>query len=67
MYVCGCRGITEADVRRAGEAGAITPDRLITVLGLAHPNCCGRCVDRIEQLVDLATESLRSEALVAST
>jgi bacterioferritin-associated ferredoxin len=67
MYVCGCRGITEADVRRAGEAGAVTADKLITVLDLQHPLCCGRCVERIEQLVDLATESLRSDALVAST
>jgi bacterioferritin-associated ferredoxin len=56
MYACICRGITEADVRRAGGAGITAPDRLIAVLGLDDERCCGRCAVQIEEFVELARE-----------
>lgn len=59
MYACICREITEADVRRVGSAGVVTPDRLITVLGLDDAACCGRCVDGVEDFVALAWAGAR--------
>ena len=56
MYACICRGITEADVRRAGRAGDLTPERLVGVLGLDDAGCCGRCAESIEPFVALARE-----------
>lgn len=56
MYVCICRGITEADVRRAGRAGITAPADLIAVLGLDDDRCCGRCAAHVEDFVALAWE-----------
>ena len=62
MYVCICRAITEADVRRAGCAGPLQPDRLVAVLGLDGSDCCGRCADEIEFFVGLARQGALGEA-----
>ena len=56
MYACLCRGLTEADVRRAGQAGALTPASLVPALGLDDAGCCGRCAEDIEVFVALAWE-----------
>ena len=56
MYACVCLGLTEADVRTAGRAGAHSADSLVRVLGLDQATCCGRCLLHIEDFVDLARE-----------
>ena len=56
MYACICKAVTQADVRHVGRAGSINPDSLIAVLGLADEDCCGRCVDNIDEFVSLAWE-----------
>jgi bacterioferritin-associated ferredoxin len=56
MYACVCRGLTEADVRQVGSRGAVSPDLLVTVLGLDHASCCGRCLRRLDELIALADE-----------
>jgi bacterioferritin-associated ferredoxin len=56
MYACICREITEADVRHVGRRGIVTPKELIAVLGLEDHSCCGRCVEHVEQFIQLATE-----------
>lgn len=56
MYACICRGVSEADVRRAGRIGITAPDDLICVLGLDDERCCGRCVAQIGEFVELARE-----------
>lgn len=61
MYLCVCRGITEADVRRAGYAGVVEPDDLIALFQLDAPSCCGRCEREIDQFVALARESSAPE------
>ncbi|GIW06639.1 MAG: hypothetical protein KatS3mg060_1444 [Dehalococcoidia bacterium] len=59
MYICLCRGLTEADIEAAGRAGHTTADDLIAVLGLDHPRCCGRCQRDIDDFVDLAERAAR--------
>lgn len=54
MYACICRAITESEVKRAGRAGYIHPDALITVLRLDDDANCGRCLAAIDEFVDLA-------------
>jgi len=64
MYACVCLGLTDADVRHAGRAGAVTPDALVRVLGLDQATCCGRCLLHIEEFVDLAREEVPPPTLV---
>ena len=56
MYACICRAITDKDVRRAGRAGIISPERLIQTFGLDDERLCGLCVEHIDELVELAHE-----------
>jgi bacterioferritin-associated ferredoxin len=58
MYACLCRGLTDADVRRAGQAGALTPASLVPALGLDDAECCGRCAEDIDMFVTLAWEGV---------
>ena len=55
MYVCLCKGITEADVREAGRAGVVMPCQLKARFGLKDAGCCGRCSKNIRGFVELAT------------
>ncbi len=55
MYVCLCKGLTEADVRRAGQAGLLSCESLASALGIDQEGCCGRCLRNIDELVALAT------------
>jgi len=54
MYLCLCKGISDADVRQAARAGHTTAEALIAVLGLRDEECCGNCVDNIEDFVRIA-------------
>jgi bacterioferritin-associated ferredoxin len=56
MYVCLCKGITEADLRCATAAGEAPPQALIKLLGLDDDDCCGRCVEKITELTAFASE-----------
>jgi bacterioferritin-associated ferredoxin len=55
MYVCLCKGLTEADVRRAGLSCPVSCDSLASALGIDQEGCCGRCLSSIDELVALAT------------
>lgn len=54
MFACVCRGLTVADVHRAGAAGIIAADGLIAVLRLDDRRCCGRCRQDIGRFVEMA-------------
>ncbi len=56
MFLCLCRGLTEADVLRAGRAGCITGAALIAEFGLDDETCCGRCAKNIEEFVKLVQD-----------
>ncbi|WP_447973353.1 (2Fe-2S)-binding protein [Nitrospira sp. Kam-Ns4a] len=55
MYVCLCKGLTEADVRQAGRAGHVDSTALVKKLGLDDDECCGRCARNIHELVAIAS------------
>ena len=51
MYVCLCKGLTEADVQRAvGQDGRISA-KAIATLGLDDEAACGRCLRDIDDLL----------------
>ncbi|MDH5834409.1 (2Fe-2S)-binding protein [Luteimonas kalidii] len=52
MYVCICNGITEADIRRAAEAGCNSLPELTMRTGVGA--CCGTCIDTASALLDAA-------------
>lgn len=55
MFVCICRGITEAAVRGVGREGVIEPDALVAVFGLDDQDiCCGQSRAEIDEFVELA-------------
>ena len=43
MYLCLCKGLTEADVKRQARCGSRCVEALIADLGLEDDDCCGRC------------------------
>ncbi len=64
MYVCLCKGLTESDIRRASScSGSPDPRTLLESLGLNDEQCCGRCPERICELVAMATRGRLCEAL----
>jgi bacterioferritin-associated ferredoxin len=67
LYVCLCRGVTEAKVRELGEAGFTSASSLAAALRLKDDDCCGRCLHEIEPLVAIACGAcpLRPAALTA--
>ena len=58
MYVCLCKGLTERDVRDAGQGPSVNPESLVRCLGLDDEECCGRCAEKIDEIVTIATGSL---------
>ena len=55
MYVCICKGITESDVQQLGRAGVTCPKALASTLGIDdEENCCGRCINKVSDFVNLA-------------
>lgn len=59
MYICLCRGITESAIKRLREEGVVCPKALACELGLNEPDCCGRCLKRIETLSAIAQRQAR--------
>ena len=56
MYICVCKGIKESDVESLGRTGMTCPNKLAATLGLDdEDNCCGRCIDKIADLVTIAS------------
>jgi bacterioferritin-associated ferredoxin len=62
MFACICRGVTIADIHRAGAAGITAPDSLITVLQLDDRRCCGRCRVDIDRFVEIARSAAADES-----
>jgi bacterioferritin-associated ferredoxin len=60
MYVCLCKGLTESDVREAGNGSCLTARQIIAEFGLRENGCCGRCAKNIHDLVTLAKNQLES-------
>ena len=58
MYVCLCKGLTEADVQQVGRTGRVCPEKLKACFGLEDDDCCGRCARNIHDLVAIATNSM---------
>jgi len=59
MFVCVCKGIKESDVRELGQAGMTCPKALASTLGIDdEDNCCGRCINNIDDFVNMATDEL---------
>ena len=56
MYLCLCNGITEADVREAGQAGLVMPCQLKSKFRLKQNGCCGRCAKNIHEFVEIAVQ-----------
>jgi bacterioferritin-associated ferredoxin len=57
MYLCLCKGITDSDVREAGQAGIVMPCQLKAKFGLKDAGCCGRCSKNIHEFVQIATSA----------
>ncbi len=57
MFLCVCKGITESDVRTLGQCGVTCPNMLASSLGIDdEENCCGRCINKVSEFVNIATE-----------
>ena len=67
MYVCLCKGITEAQVRELGREGKCTANELACELGILEKGCCGRCARNIEDFVALAVEVRADVPLITIT
>lgn len=51
MYVCLCKGLTEADIQRAiGQESRISAT-VVAALGLDDEAACGRCLHDIDDLL----------------
>jgi bacterioferritin-associated ferredoxin len=62
MYACICRGLTEGEVRRAGSMGVLDPADLIQHFALDDRDvCCGHCIDRIGDFVEIALDGAAAE------
>jgi bacterioferritin-associated ferredoxin len=57
MYLCLCKGITDSDVREAGQEGIFMPGQLKAKFGLKDAGCCGRCSKNIHEFVEIATSA----------
>jgi bacterioferritin-associated ferredoxin len=57
MYLCLCKGITDSDVREAGQEGLVMPCQLKAKFGLKEAGCCGRCSKNIHEFVQIATSA----------
>ena len=54
MYVCLCRGVTEAQINAAGSAGVRSAEALIGYFRWDEPDCCGFCARHILDIVAIA-------------
>ena len=51
MYVCLCKGLTEADIQRAIGQNGRASATAIAALGLDDEAACGRCLRDIDDLI----------------
>ena len=54
VYLCLCKGVSEARVRELGDVGICSPGDLAAALGLEEKTCCGRCLRKIDTFVAIA-------------
>jgi len=54
LYLCLCKGVTEAQVLRLARAGNTSAEALARALGLRDKRLCGRCIRDIAEFVALA-------------
>jgi bacterioferritin-associated ferredoxin len=54
MFLCLCKGITEAEVQQVGRQGILAASDLIDILELDDELCCGRCALEIEEFQAVA-------------
>jgi bacterioferritin-associated ferredoxin len=62
VYLCLCKGLTEADVKRQARCGSRGVEALIADLGLEDDDCCGRCAMdacEFESIAAIEWESLQ--------
>ncbi|HEY0581935.1 MAG TPA: hypothetical protein VGE94_07110 [Chloroflexota bacterium] len=64
MIACICKGITESEVCRAGRAGIVSPEALVGKFALDDVDCCGQCMARIDDFVELAQQGAMTELFV---
>ena len=64
MYVCICKGLTEACVQEVAWKGSTTAEALIDALDLADDTCCGRCVHDIQEFVAIAHEATQLDPMM---
>ena len=55
MYVCLCKGLTEADIQRANVQASGRSATVIAALGLDDEAACGRCLHDIDDLLTPTT------------
>jgi len=61
MFVCVCKGIKESDVRELGQCGIVCPNNLASRLQIDdEDNCCGRCLNNINDFVAIATDAQKT-------
>lgn len=54
MFVCLCSGIRQSEVTGLVAGRVVDPQLIIEVLRLGEPGNCGRCVNRIETIIEEA-------------
>lgn len=67
MYICLCKGISEARVRELGQMGICSPADLAAAFGLEENVCCGRCLRNIDAFVAVATGGVVATPTVRDT
>jgi bacterioferritin-associated ferredoxin len=54
MYVCLCKGLTEADIRRMAPKRELCPETFKACFGFDDEECCGRCAEKLPELLAIA-------------
>ena len=57
MYVCLCKGLTEADIRQMAPKPDLCPETFNACFGFDDEDCCGRCVENLHELIAIAKGS----------
>jgi bacterioferritin-associated ferredoxin len=57
MYVCLCNGISDRQIREVVDRGAESLSEVQSYLPVA--NCCGRCEDTAQEVIEGHLESAR--------
>lgn len=54
MYVCLCKGLTEADIRRMAPKREVCPETFKACFGFDDEECCGQCAENVAELIAIA-------------